>query len=257
MLPKRNFQLNDDPYLHNAWDDPFISTETHIEKLNKLETHKNTHNNLKFISDPSHWDNFYTNHGTSFFKDRNWLLNSFPSINSGHVLELGCGVGNSMPHLMNATGIDFSHTAISLAKSRFPNFKFFVHNLTNTIELPQTDSVLMVFCLSAIDKSFHKFIFDKIWKCLKPGGKLFFKDYGYMDMVQLRYKQSQVVEENFYRRGDGTFTYFFKELEVKELAINSNFEIENLKVERKLLVNRKRKLEMYRVMIEGIFVKKI
>lgn len=254
MLPSRDYSPDTNLYDFNAWDNAFLTKESHDSKLSILNTHTKGH--LSYTNTPLHWDAFYKKHGNAFFKDRNWLTRIFPGMLHGHLLEVGCGVGNSLFNVQNATGCDFSKEAIDIARLRYPNLNFFVHDLTSTDALPMTDSILCVYCLSAIDRAFYKGILNKFYACLRPGGRVFFKDYGYMDLVQLRYKREQVVGDNFYMRGDGTYTYFFKLEEVRELATEAGFGIEMVREDRKLLVNRKRKLEMYRVMVEGVFVKK-
>ena len=46
-------------------------------------------------------------------------------------------------------------------------------------------------------------------KYLKPGGKIFFKDYGRYDMTQLRIKSERCIEKHRYVRGEGTLVYYF------------------------------------------------
>ncbi|KAH0064057.1 methyltransferase, partial [Aureobasidium melanogenum] len=130
-----------------------------------------------------------------------------------------------------------------------------------------------------------------VWNVLKPGGLVLFRDYGRGDLAQVRFKKGRYLEENFYIRGDGTRVYFFERDELADiwsgkLPANSfqidtsehtgdedelaeklknaeisednkmpAFEILNLGVDNRMLVNRQRKLKMYRCWMQGRFQK--
>ncbi|USW57948.1 Putative methyltransferase type 12, S-adenosyl-L-methionine-dependent methyltransferase [Septoria linicola] len=147
------------------------------------------------------------------------------------------------------------------------------------------DVIVMIFIFSALSPDQWTQAVSNAYTLLKPGGEILFRDYGRGDLAQVRFKKGRYLEENFYVRGDGTRVYFFDEQELRDIwggrriapsASQDNqeeaqgsdgvtvagesgpcFEIVNLAVDRRMLVNRQRKLKMYRCWMQGRFRKPI
>lgn len=138
-----------------------------------------------------------------------------------HLLEVGCGVGNLIFPLIEEQhnnfffyACDFSPRAIEFVKQN-PLYdenviKAFQCDVTKTsqlteiIPLESLDIITMIFVLSAIHPDNFVCVFGTLFKLLKPGGVLLFRDYGLYDMAQLRFKPGHKINENFYMRQDGT-----------------------------------------------------
>ncbi|KAJ2417286.1 hypothetical protein GGF47_005320, partial [Coemansia sp. RSA 2524] len=118
------------------------------------------------------------------------------------------------------------------------------------------DIMLMVFVFSALHPSQWNQAVENAYRLLKPGGLLLFRDYGRNDLAQVRFKKSRLLEDNLYIRGDGTRVYFFTNDELADI-FGTKFEIEQNAIDRRLIVNRKRELKMYRVWLQAKFRKPI
>ncbi|KAF1742668.1 hypothetical protein MXB_3554 [Myxobolus squamalis] len=214
--------------------------------------------------------------------DKNWLFSEFPELSEAplqhinkKILEVGCGAGNIVFPILKSTKqttvycCDFSSEAIANLKSSvcfdasrcYP----FVCDLTDfsltyPIPLESLDIIICIFVLSAIPPHLHQEVICNLSRFLKPGGTFLFRDYGRCDMTQLRFKSGQCIEDNLYSRGDSTIVYFAtlglniltrSSEKVNDMFIKSGFEIVESNYDRRLLVNRRKKLQMYRVWIQS------
>ncbi|OAA52050.1 hypothetical protein NOR_00643 [Metarhizium rileyi] len=247
----------------------------------------------RFNGNPAKWWNlFYKNNASNFFKDRKWLQQEFPILaevikqDAGPkvLLEIGAGAGNTaFPVLANNQNpklkihaCDFSKTAVEVMR----NHEAYDTNLIQAdvwdvagdsfppdVEEGSVDVAVMVFIFSALSPKEWAPAVRNVHKVLKPGGLVCFRDYGRGDLAQVRFRKGRYLEENFYIRGDGTRVYFFDQDELAKIwsgeafandpdhADMPKFEIENLGVDRRLLVNRAEKLKMYRCWLQGRFRK--
>uniref|UniRef100_A0A667Z5F2 tRNA N(3)-cytidine methyltransferase n=1 Tax=Myripristis murdjan TaxID=586833 RepID=A0A667Z5F2_9TELE len=198
---------------------------------------------------------------------------SFPGQHASfRILEVGCGVGNSVFPVVNSikeTGAflyccDFSPRAIQLVKDH-PDYDHsvchaFVHDICEEVASfpfpPQSlDVILAVFVLSSIHPERMQAVVNRLSTYLKHGGVFLLRDYGRYDFSQLRFKKGRCLSENFYVRGDGTCVYFFTKEEVHNLFVNAGLEeVQNLE-DRRLQVNRGKKVAMHRVWMQSKYRK--
>jgi tRNAThr (cytosine32-N3)-methyltransferase len=116
------------------------------------------------------------------------------------------------------------------------------------------DVVILIFIFSALHPNQWKQAIDNLKKVLKPGGKILFRDYGRYDLAQVRFKKGRLLDDNFYIRGDGTRVYFFTEEELRQIfCTEGGFNEERIATDRRLLVNRKKQLKMYRNWLQAVF----
>ncbi|CDW55709.1 methyltransferase protein 2 A like [Trichuris trichiura] len=288
----RTLKDEDDIFLHNAWDNVEWNAERASEAAAKVLENSSplisSQEAEKYEQQSSlYWDEFYRRHRCGFFKDRNWLFTEFPELNcfinakTTHssspveckcLLEVGCGVGNTVIPLMQATAgsdlqiyaCDFSPVAVDLLRQSeefdASRCHAFVWDICDEkTELPfqenSLDFALLIFVLSSLNPAKFGQAVANIVRYVKPGGMILFRDYGRYDMAQLRFKKGRCLSDNFYARGDGTRVYFFMPEEVDALFAKCGLQKVFLHVDRRLQVNRIKLLRMYRVWIQATYKK--
>ena len=210
------------------------------------------------------------------------------------VLEVGAGAGNTaFPVLaMNSNpdlrlhACDYSAKAIDVIRSQEAYTSQAEPRILQAdvwdaagevlppgLEPGSVDLIVMIFIFSALSPNQWAQAVRNVHTLLKPGGELLFRDYGRGDLAQVRFKKGRYLDENFYVRGDGTRVYFFEEPELREIWSGNipvtskegeeaaepikvpGLEVLNLGVDRRMLVNRQRKIKMYRCWMQGRFRK--
>jgi len=247
----------------------------------------------RFNGNPAKWWNlFYKNNASNFFKNRKWLQQEFPILaevtkeDAGPkvLLEIGAGAGNTaFPVLANnqnpklkVHACDFSKIAVEVIRNHEAYDTNFIQadvwnvaeeSLPPDVEEGSVDVALMVFIFSALSPKEWAQAVRNVHRVLKPGGLVCFRDYGKGDLAQVRFRKGRYLEENCYIRGDGTRVYFFEQDELAKIWSGEafaddpdnpdmpQFKVENLGVDRRLLINRAEKLKMYRCWLQGRFRK--
>lgn len=218
------------------------------------------------------WDLFYKRNESRFFKDRHWTTREFVELldenskESRTLLEIGCGVGNFIYPLVLAglnfhiKACDFSTRAITLLKTNplynAEKIHAFQTDITKDciykhVQESTVDIVTLIFVLSAIHPNNFAVVLNNIYKLLKPGGFLLFRDYGLYDMAQLRFKAGHKIGDNFYMRQDGTRSYYFSTEEMAKLFTNAGFEIITNSFVHRRTVNKKENVDVPRIFIQS------
>ena len=339
----RVLEEGDNIFEFNAWDNVIVDDSYKTfseEQFSKQRADPvSDFDRKRFNEHPEKWWNvFYKNNKTNFFKNRKWLAQEFPVLGeigaedapAATVLEVGAGAGNSaFPILQNSNNprlkihaCDFSKKAVQLIRAHElydeSKIQADVWDVAASPEsenggLPpglsegSVDVVLMIFIFSALNPRQWDQAVRNVWRLLKPGGQVLFRDYGRGDLAQVRFKKGRWMEENFYVRGDGTRVYFFEQEELKciwggdaaaavenkdeedtrngedvelaqktqDLSVGDDrndlvaaeateenhagprpeFDIAHFGVDRRMLVNRQRRLKMYRCWMQAVFKK--
>lgn len=319
----RLLQEDDNVYEFNAWDhvtpDNTYYAYAEAQYANQRASPVSDFDKRRFNSDPAKWWNtFYSNNTANFFKNRKWLHQEFPILSKltardagpAVIMEVGAGAGNTAFPILTANenpelvihACDFSSKAVALIQANdaydSKRIKASVWDISG-VGLPidvregSVDVVLLIFIFSALSPLQWNAAVRNVWRVLKPGGEICFRDYGRGDLTQVRFRKGRYMEEGFYIRGDGTRVYFFDEGELREIwsgkaqrqkdhstndktkgndvdkdsAAQSEdedkvvaeskpeFAIVSLGVDRRMLVNRQKQLKMYRCWMQGRFKK--
>ncbi|KAG0378856.1 hypothetical protein BGX24_002572 [Mortierella sp. AD032] len=274
----------DDVFNQNAWDHAEWGEEQEQHALKEIARQQQDPVPQELIETyhaeaAQNWNKFYSKNENRFFKDRHWLRIEFPELfqmveadaGEKNVMEIGCGAGNTMFPLLNESknpklfvyACDFSSTAVKVVQTHRlydeKRGKAFVWDLASDdippeVEPESMDVLVLIFVFSALHPDKWDQAIKNLYKLLKPGGLIVFRDYGRYDMAQLRFKKNRLLSDNFYVRGDGTRVYFFESEQLVQL-FGSKFTIEQNAVDRRLIVNRMRKVKMYRCWLQAKFRK--
>ncbi|OAL06608.1 S-adenosyl-L-methionine-dependent methyltransferase [Phaeosphaeriaceae sp. SRC1lsM3a] len=321
----RYLEEGDNIFEFNAWDHVTVDSTYKAFSEEQYDRQRadpvSEFDRNRFNAQPEKWWNtFYKNNKTNFFKNRKWLAQEFPILGEvgkedagpAVLLEVGAGAGNSaFPILQNSRNkglkihaCDFSKKAVELIRGHeLYNPDLIQADVWDVAATPDSengglppglkensvDVVLMIFIFSALNPRQWDQAVRNIWRVLKPGGQVLFRDYGRGDLAQVRFKKGRYMEENFYVRGDGTRVYFFEQDELEEIwggkkreikqesgdgadelvektqalelegeserGPGPAFEVAHIGVDRRMLVNRQRRLKMYRCWMQAVFRK--
>ncbi|XP_050986453.1 tRNA N(3)-methylcytidine methyltransferase METTL6 [Labeo rohita] len=226
------------------------------------------------------WDLFYKRNTTNFFKDRHWTTREFDELKNCResqgqklvLLEAGCGVGNCIFPLLEEDlnifiyACDFSPRAVEFVKQNAlyctKRCLAFQCDLTKddlqaTIQVETVDVATLIFVLSAIHPDKMQKALEQMYKVLRPGGIVLFRDYGLYDHAMLRFKSGNKLGENFYVRQDGTRSFFFSREYLAGLFQQAGFETLVNEYVLRETVNKKEGLCVPRVFLQSKFRKPV
>ncbi|KAI0586937.1 Methyltransf-12 multi-domain protein [Pyrenophora tritici-repentis] len=250
----RYLEEGDNIFDFNAWDHVTVDDSYLAFSESQYSAQRaspvNDFDRQRYNAQPEKWWNqFYKNNKTNFFKNRKWLAQEFPILEelgredgpAATLLEVGAGAGNSAFPILERSrnprlkihACDFSKKAVELIRSHelYDDGKRIQADVWDVASPPTFDNaglpsgltensvdvVLMIFIFSALAPEQWDQAVRNIWRVLKPGGQVLFRDYGRGDLAQVRFKKGRYMEENFYVRGDGTRVYFFEQSELEDI----------------------------------------
>lgn len=217
---------------------------------------------------PKMWNVFYKHNSTHFYKDRHYISKEFPELASvSKLLEVGCGVGNAIFPLLEefpllqAQVCDFSEEAIRLLvnNDKFDGSRVKANvcdiSKNSPFEDDECEAVLMLFVLSAIAPEKHRQAVLNATRGLRSGGVVLFRDYAKYDLAQIRLamKGKKKLKDGFYLKQDGTRVFYFTKEDLERI-FEGFTPIEN-EYQCRVVKNRKDEKTMYRIWIQGKFIK--
>ncbi|XP_063466862.1 tRNA N(3)-methylcytidine methyltransferase METTL6 isoform X6 [Symphalangus syndactylus] len=165
-----------------------ILTSEEEEKLKRDQTLVSNFKQQKLEQEAQkNWDLFYKRNSTNFFKDRHWTTREFEELRS-------CREQNPLYDTERCKVFQCDLTK---------------DDLLDHVPPESVDVVMLIFVLSAVNPDKMHLVLQNIYKVLKPGKSVLFRDYGLYDHAMLRFKAGSKLGENFYVRQDGTRSYFF------------------------------------------------
>lgn len=245
-----------------------------IKQLTLQDTRKVSEHAAKLLEQNAkkNWDIFYKRNETRFFKDRHWTTREFQELLDNEdssrrlLFEIGCGVGNFIYPLVQEKlnfqifACDLSPRAVEMVKSNSNydsnSMTIFQCDITSeevfqNVTEKSVDIATLIFVLSAIHPDKFITTLKNVYRVLKPGGFLLFRDYGLYDMAQIRFKPGHKIDQNFYMRQDGTRSYYFSLEYLEKIYKEAGFEIVINTYVHKKTINRKENICVPRIFVQS------
>eukprot|EP00667_Euglena_gracilis_P019823 EG_transcript_21301 len=283
-MVRRGELFSDDVEFHCADFDWAVLFAEHSSLLEEDNNHDLQASSLECVPEeqPMKWEEEYRRHTDKFHPIKNYIVHAFPELQSATpltILEAGCGSGSCILPLIRRQphhryfAFDFSPTALLLlqnhpmvqasAEGNAANLSVFFWDMVTQDAPPAgvgpepgtVDFCLLTFVLSACTFEVMPSVLRRIGRCLKPDGRLLFRDYGVLDCAHLRFqkKHAPQLSRNCYVRGNGTVASFFEISATEALFAEAGFLPERLAYHCVQNDNRKTGEVVRKVFVNGVF----
>jgi methyltransferase-like protein 6 len=227
----------------------------------------------------SAWNAFHArDNGTArFYQERRYLPLAFPdALAARRIVELGAGAGASLLPLLRAApaatalATDVSPPALDLCarvaaaagvgdRVATALLDAAAPDAPATVAGERADACVLVFTLGALDPARHAPALATAAACLRPGGRLLFRDHGVFDLTHLRAPRllarlaDDVAAPALHARSDGTLAFFFTPDYVASLAAGAGLATVECRWATVARPNRRTGVVLRRVMVHGVF----